>query len=101
MDFAVTENGGLMMRLIDADSLKRTINNQYIISDTINQAIDDAATITPESLVVHGKWEQSRIPCERFCCSICGGAAWYYDVNKIVEKSRCCPNCGARMDLEK
>ena len=45
-----------------------------------------------------GKWIPSKIPCEMFVCSECGGACWYYDVNKTVSKSSYCPNCGAKMD---
>ena len=46
----------------------------------------------------HGKWVSSEIPCEKYVCSECGGACWYYDVNKTVSKSSYCPNCGAKMD---
>ena len=35
------------MRLGDLDALKATINSHYIISDTINAAIDNAPTIDP------------------------------------------------------
>lgn len=48
----------------------------------------------------HAKWIESNIPCERFVCSECGGACWYYDVNKTVSKSSYCPNCGAKMDTK-
>ena len=50
--------------------------------------------------VVHGKWENSDIPHEKFCCSVCGGACWYYDYEGDVARSRYCPNCGAKMDLK-
>lgn len=39
------------MRLIDADALKAKINANYIISDTINQAIDNAPTIDAAPVV--------------------------------------------------
>lgn len=45
-----------------------------------------------------GRWEESDIPCEKFRCSVCGGACWYYDYQGDVAKSRFCPNCGARME---
>jgi hypothetical protein len=48
--------------------------------------------------VVHGHWEKSDIPHEKFCCSVCGGACWYYDYAGDVARSRYCPNCGAKMD---
>lgn len=96
------------MRLIDADALYDRLECRYksscrLAHKSYGVAIDevcDAPTITPESLVVHGKWEKSEIPCEEFRCSICGGAAWYYDVGKNIAKSRYCPTCGAKMDLE-
>ena len=52
----------------------------------------------PAVEVVHGHWEKSDIPHEKFCCSVCGGACWYYDYEGDVARSRYCPNCGAKMD---
>ncbi len=43
------------------------------------------------------KWIKSEIPGEGYVCSLCGGACWYYDVQKDVAQSRFCPNCGAKM----
>lgn len=43
-----------------------------------------------------GYWKKADIPCEDFVCSVCGGGAWYYG-HDSVQKSRFCPNCGARM----
>ena len=48
--------------------------------------------------VVHGRWIASEFPQEKYCCSACGGACWYYDYEGEVAKSRYCPNCGAKMD---
>lgn len=45
------------------------------------------------------KWIKSDIPNEDYICSSCGGAAWYYDNEKSVSKSKFCPNCGAEMDV--
>ena len=56
-----------------------------------------AADVAP---VVHGRWEVSDTPCERFKCSECGGGCWYYDYQGDVAKSRYCPSCGAKMDKE-
>lgn len=95
------------MRLIDADSIRywREIqcygHGDFSEDELVSKReIDHLPTITPENLVVHGRWKQSEIPCEKFRCSVCGGAAWYYDVGKNVVKSRYCPNCGAKMDRE-
>lgn len=87
------------MRLIDADQLKEDINRNYIISDTINQAIDNAPTITPESLVRHGRWikEWSDIfGCEIELCSECHAM---HDRNQSWDAPYC-PLCGVKMDPE-
>lgn len=44
-----------------------------------------------------GKWIKSNIPNEKYVCSECGGACWYYDCKGKVAKSNFCPNCGADM----
>ena len=44
-----------------------------------------------------GTWEKSDIPGEKYVCSECGGACWYYDYQGDVAKSKFCPNCGAKM----
>lgn len=44
-----------------------------------------------------GEWLPSDIPQEKYVCSVCGGACWYYDYQGYVAKSRYCPNCGAKM----
>lgn len=91
------------MRLIDADELKKKavwIEERGGFS-TLSIEIDDlrhAPTIDAVP-VVHGKWEVSEIPYERFRCSVCGGGCWHYDYLENVVKSSYCPNCGAKMDL--
>ena len=56
-----------------------------------------------EYYIVHGTplpkghWIKSNIPNEKYVCSECGGACWYYDYQADVAKSRYCPNCGCRM----
>ena len=47
-----------------------------------------------------GEWVTSDIPQEKYVCSVCGGACWYYDYQGDVAKSRYCPNCGAHMRKE-
>ena len=44
-----------------------------------------------------GRWIPSPYPEEKYICSNCGGACWYYDVMKTVKQSKYCPNCGAHM----
>lgn len=87
------------MRLIDADQLKEDINRNYIISDTINQAIDNAPTITQESLVRHTKWVMipvngvAKFRCGNINC--CGLIPQGCSPNDLAY----CPYCGAKMDL--
>ena len=93
-------------RLIYADALEmeiercrevcRRIKSTFTIRDVIT-CIKIAPTVDAVE-VVHGRWEKSNIPQEKFCCSVCGGACWYYDYEGEVAKSRYCPNCGAKMD---
>ena len=67
-------------------------------SDALKRLADlPVADVSP---VVHGRWEVSDTPCERFKCSECGGGCWYYDYHGDVAKSRYCPSCGAKMDKE-
>ena len=47
-----------------------------------------------------GEWVTSDIPQEKYVCSVCGGACWYYDYQGDVAQSRYCPNCGAHMRKE-
>lgn len=47
-----------------------------------------------------GHWIESNIPNEKYVCSECGGACWYYDYQGDVAKSRYCPNCGTKMESE-
>ena len=44
-----------------------------------------------------GQWIASDILNEKYVCSECGGACWYYDHEGAVAKSKYCPNCGAKM----
>lgn len=63
------------------------------ILDTINnQCSADVVEVR------HGKWEEIEIPEEKYVCSVCGGACWYYDYQGELAKSRFYPNCGAKMD---
>lgn len=45
-----------------------------------------------------GHWVESNEPNEKYVCSECGGACWYYDYEGEVAKSKFCPNCGAKME---
>lgn len=89
-----------MARLIDADLAiqKSKEPSIYDLTD-FEEFINSLPTVDAEP-VRYGKWIKSEIPCDEFVCSECGGACWYYDVNKTVSKSKYCPNCGAKMQEE-
>lgn len=66
----------------------------------VKRVLDIFAGIKPVEVapVAHGRWEKSDIPHEKYRCSVCGGACWYYDYEADVARSCYCPNCGAIMD---
>lgn len=99
-----------MTRLIDADSLFKTIeqNDYYVTSSEnsvargmfttgIKQAIDEQPTVYAAP-VVHGHWGLSgRIEnkvVEK--CSVCNQGI----TSKFAPVYHFCPNCGAKMDEE-
>lgn len=88
----------MTMRLIDADKIVFDYSGLCYIaqSDGIGitkyfaDQIKSAPTITPESLVVHGRWiDKGSLSCR---CSECGC--------KNGKETPYCPNCGAKMDLK-
>lgn len=111
------------MRLIDADALMEQLFSYYgcinpdatksnykgetmmayEIVDMIQDCFDNAPTITPESLVRHGRWivkeitsisPRGRMVHSRlFVCSQCGRS------NGRTGRPYC-PNCGTKMDME-
>lgn len=60
-----------------------------------NVESDNLKTVTPSR--PKGKWIDSNLPQEKYVCSECGGACWYYDYEGSVAKSKYCPNCGTDM----
>lgn len=106
------------MRLIDADAAAAVIeekqkalcpqgcwgrggvdNSARDAYDEWQEMIDKIYEITPVDVapVGYAHWEKSDDPSEKFRCSDCGGAAWYYDCEREVARSKFCPSCGKRM----
>lgn len=87
------------MRLIDADALMEKLMGKCrdgeVLYSIPPSAIDNAPTITPESLVRHGKWIQDGF---FYACSECG-AIWHEEWIKS-KALKYCNECGAKMDLE-
>lgn len=65
-------------------------------TDDVQFGVDKLPTITPESLVVHGRWEFGGMG---WICSECEEYA-LYSREGIQVKSDYCPNCGCKMDLK-
>lgn len=93
------------MRLIDADKIVFDYSRiSYIapsdgtgIAKYFADQIKYAPTITPESLVVHGRWIKLE---DGTCyCSNCrkNPEEWF---ERALEAFYFCPNCGCKMDLE-
>lgn len=91
------------MRLIDADALMEKVCGNCQGHDCVPDAMDTVygcelaeiinqmPTIEPE--VRHGRWQEIggyEPENQGFACSVCDFAT--------TDKSRFCPNCGARMD---
>lgn len=83
--------------------------NRYVLSGATNsidwgmhtigifQAIEEASTADVRP-VVRGKWESHGEGFKWvFVCSACG----YVDGHPMNDRMNFCPNCGAKMDLEK
>ena len=88
------------MWLIDADGLpfrhELLIGRGYV-KIVLYRDIENADTITPESLVRHGRWIERAKEKGQVYCSECATIEKSTDSNY---KSRCCPHCGSVMDLE-
>lgn len=97
------ENGGLTMRLIDADELFTTPmpnargNGKPLLSlwAYVVDQITHAPTIDPESLRPVGRWiSTENKPHMLYSCSVCK-ERWGYGA---MLHMKYCPNCGARME---
>ena len=82
-------------RLIDANAIPESataINTDGRLYVAWS-AIVDAPTVDAVE-VVHGRWEEYQVP-HIMCCSECDWATG------VQDDFNYCPNCGAKMDLEK
>lgn len=89
------------MRLIDADALKKTLEDaglgehsliESVLAAGVYAVIDNAPTIDAVP-VVHSRWVKTHTTEENvWNCSACG-----YPVGIWTVGSRYCPNCGAKM----
>ena len=99
-----------MARLIDADALKKAVNDKRVVGrfNTI-MLIDEAPTLPNEYMRgfeaakreykrPHGKWISN---CEAYYdglnCSVCGEMLPHSDEYEYTTKY--CPHCGAKMEV--
>ena len=68
----------------------------------LNQIIEDAPTIDPESLLPRGTWEgmadgyaDGELVYDTWTCSECG---YTVDTDDPDDLTKFCPNCGAKME---
>lgn len=84
----------LIDRQAAIDALSAILDNpnhaEFLYGDEICKTLQDLP-----SAERRGRWIKSEIPNEKYVCSVCGGACWYYDVEGDVAKSAYCPNCGS------
>lgn len=85
------------MRLIDADALIKTLNEEKIkFNADVNYFILNAPTIDAEP-VRHGKWTWEECV---YKCSECSHKAYGNILECMDGTYKYCPNCGARMEIE-
>ena len=89
------------MRLINANLLSESIwDNVSAIYEDARCAKEDclaeieAAPTVDAVPVVYGQWDENGY------CTNCGRHAPFWAMSSCYYKSRYCPNCGAKMDLE-
>ena len=87
------------MRLIDANDLKTSFEEDGHLSSYIEEYIDNAPTIDAEP-VRHGLWIQSKIVPDYHYCSLCKVAHKMQMSCNVYVLLKYCPHCGAKMDGE-
>lgn len=79
-----------------ADAIEAVQDVDTRESVNVSEAVK-AINALPSANRPSGEWLPSNIPNEKWVCSECGGACWYYEHTMELGKSNYCPNCGARM----
>ena len=92
--------GKKAMRMIDANALKTSFEEDGHLSNYIEEFIDNAPTIDAEP-VRHGLWIQSKTVPAYHYCSLCKVTHKMKRSCNVYVFTKYCPNCGAKMDKEK
>ena len=85
------------VRPIDANTLKKSFEEDGHLSSYIEEFIDNAPTIDAEP-VRHGRWVWLCYACgeTEWACTSCANTVWLTSASRL----KWCPNCGAKMDGE-
>ena len=85
------------MRMIDANALKTSFEEDGHLSSYIEEFIDNAPTIDAEP-VRHGRWIQSKTVYAYHNCSLCKVPHKMQMSCNVYVLLKYCPHCGAKMD---
>lgn len=111
------------MRLIDADALINEIMTEWGCDPKFFEKDEDAtvalaafsdvrtleriakAPTADAEPVKHGKWERANLSVyeedDSYICSVCGNIWMFIDGTPKENNANYCPNCGAKMEVEK
>lgn len=86
------------MRIIDADALLEIFEKSYDDIWWFAEKVEEAPTITPESLVKRGRWIDRGNGA--WSCSMCNDIFTIPDDSHPIADFglKFCPNCGAKME---
>ena len=85
------------MRMIDANALKTSFEEDGHLSSYIEEFIDNAPTIDAEP-VRHGRWIQGKTVYAYHNCSLCKVPHKMQMSCNVYVLLKYCPHCGAMMD---
>ena len=83
------------VRMIDANALKTSFEEDGHLSNYIEEFIDNAPTIDAEP-VRNGRWVERGYACgeSEWVCTSCYNTEWRTSASRL----KWCPFCGAKMD---
>ena len=100
-----TNRKGAKMRLIDADALRRLVDDEWFDCQEKSSFVDEIDRTPTIDPVEHGKWIKDGEAYALYKCSVCNdlctvaGYANCIPVEQMYKVFKFCPHCGARMDL--
>lgn len=92
-----------MTAYYELESIRQVLDSyprmSVIMKDMIIESIIRKAPAADVAPVVHGRWlgKSGPFQCK---CSVCGWMSFEKTTDWVRSYWTCCPNCGAKMDLE-